>query len=162
MNAQFSYKLKLYPILILLFIGGAFAFLFYMSQRWNEMIIAAAVFAALELVVIIYFISKRLVLDDDGVAVCIFWKLGVIGARWENMEEASITARRMLGEPSPAQSLEAVFTPGGAMKWLVGRTKLHMLKIVVKNADPMLIDLRALRKASTLPDLIAQKVTFVK
>jgi hypothetical protein len=75
------------------------------------------------------------------------------------MVEASTAAGRSSGYPRNAlESLD----PAATVKWLAGRSKSYMLKIIIEGDDPLFIDINDLKHASSLPEIVGQKVRIVK
>jgi hypothetical protein len=164
MNARFRYTYRLYPTFILLSLAAPFVALFLAQQRVSALFIVGGIFAGGQALVVIYYLTKRLTLDEEGVTVSVFWKFRVNGVAWDRIEEASLTARRLMGV-SAAHSLEIVSLPGGRAVEPVRPKRTaarHLIRIRIVDAEPMYVDLRALESAGSLPDLIGQKVPFIK
>ena len=156
--AIFQYKQKYALRLILLLICGVFAAALFASGRVAGALVVGLIFVFFQVLILIHYLSKRLVADDQGLRLLAFWKMPVYGVAWEKMVEASTASGGSSGYPRNAMESLAPFA---GVKWLAGRTRSYMLKIIVKNEDPIFIDINVLKNGSTLPDIVRRRVRFV-
>ncbi len=158
-KTMFKYKQKYALRLILLLVCGLFALALFASGRTDGALVVGIIFVFFQALILIHYLSKRLAVDDEGIALLAFWKVPVYKVPWEKTVEASATSVGPSGYPRNAMESLAPFA---GVKWLAGRTGSYMLKVIVKNEEPISIDINALKDGSALPDIVRPRVRFVQ
>jgi hypothetical protein len=80
MKTVYKYKQKYVLRVILFLIFGVFALALSLSGRMIETLVTGLILVFLQIVILIHYLGKRLVVDEKGITVLAFWGLPVNGA----------------------------------------------------------------------------------
>ena len=157
MMKVFKYKHKVFPKILILLI---FIFLPLIINNGNLYFsfIYYLIFILIQLIIHLYYLSKRLIVTDNGIAKMISWVIMVSRANWTNMEEAQ---EIVSSKTSTGGSLQSMMEPFSGIKWFVRKNTGHLIKIIVTNDMPLYINLKEIKNSSDLYDILKEKIRFV-
>lgn len=125
---------------------GPFSFVLGSMAVWNGCV-------ATQGVIILWFMSRRLVVDDRGIHVVILWRLPLRFVAWEAVEEANVYA--VLPRRRSAWIARAATRQAGPT---VDETTI---KLIVESAEPLYIHLGALKQGAAAAELVLSRVRHV-
>jgi len=157
MNTIFKYKQKFFPKLIIFIIFILFS-LAVINYKIFFFILFCIVFLLLQILIHIYYMSKRLIITNKGIERKIFWNVSFDLIEWSKIEEAY----ELQAKKSRANAFVSLTEPFFAHKWFGKNSIGTAIKIIIEKDEPFYIFLKDIKKSPDLYNILKDKIKFRK
>ena len=116
-----------------------------------------AVFLAFQAVIFLYYLTKKMVVNEVGIEIKILGKITISKYQWDEMVEASINSNTV----SSGGGLSGGFEATSLVYWIARKSIGPIIKIIINERNAFAIRMKEIKKSGELYDLLKQKIRFI-